>query len=157
MKNYISNLNGLHIKYIIINVIITIAVYLSSLVIGDIGLEYKINMYISIVMMILILIFFISGRKKYQTQLNKIKLFNVGKKLNEYHTINKNRLNSFTIMTFIASIGFISSSNILYLVFCILSILLIFLNRSSKIKLSFELNLSKEELDMIDKPAKDIK
>ena len=136
MKNYIANLNGLHIKYVIINLVFAIAAYLSHLIIGDIGLGSKINMYISIIMMILILTFFISGRKKYQTQLGKIKLLAFGEKLNEYQTINKKRLNSFTIMTVISSIGYLLSSNILYLGFGFLSILLILLNRSSKIKLS---------------------
>ena len=152
MKNYIANLNGLHIKYVIINLVFAIAAYLSHLIIGDIGLGSKINMYISIIMMILILTFFISGRKKYQTQLGKIKLLAFGEKLNEYQTINKKRLNSFTIMTVISSIGFILSSNILYLGFGFLSILLILLNRSSKIKLSFELNLTNQEVEKIDKP-----
>lgn len=152
MKNYIANLNGLHIKYVIINLVFAIAAYLSHLIIGDIGLEVKINMYISIIMMILILTFFISGRKKYQTQLGKIKLLAFGEKLNEYQTINKKRLNSFTIMTVISSIGYLLSSNILYLGFGFLSILLILLNRSSKIKLSFELNLTNQEVEKIDKP-----
>ncbi|MFA7081501.1 MAG: hypothetical protein WC135_02705 [Bacteroidales bacterium] len=152
MKNYISNLNGLHIKYVIINFVFALAAYLSHLIIGDIGLSGKINTYISIIMMILILTFFISGRKKYQTQLGKIKLLVFGEKLNEYQTINKKRLNSFTIMTVISSIGFILSSNILYLGFGFLSILLILLNRSSKIKLSFELNLTNQEVEKIDKP-----
>lgn len=152
MKNYIANLNGLHIKYVIINLVFAIAAYLSQLIIGDIGLEVKINMYISIIMMILILTFFISGRKKYQTQLGKIKLLAFGEKLNEYQTINKKRLNSFTIMTVISSIGYLLSSNILYLGFSFLSILLILLNRSSKIKLSFELNLTNQEVEKIDKP-----
>lgn len=152
MKNYIANLNGLHIKYVIINLVFAIAAYLSHLIIGDIGLGSKINMYISIIMMILILTFFISGRKKYQTQLGKIKLLAFGEKLNEYQTINKKRLNSFTIMTVISSIGYLLSSNILYLGFGFLSILLILLNRSSKIKLSFELNLTNQEVEKIDKP-----
>lgn len=152
MKNYIANLNGLHIKYVIINLVFAIAAYLSHLIIGDIGLGSKINMYISIIMMILILTFFISGRKKYQTQLSKIKLLAFGEKLNEYQTINKKRLNSFTIMTVISSIGYLLSSNILYLGFGFLSILLILLNRSSKIKLSFELNLTNQEVEKIDKP-----
>lgn len=152
MKNYIANLNGLHIKYVIINLVFAIAAYLSHLIIGDIGLGSKINMYISIIMMILILTFFISGRKKYQTQLGKIKLLAFGEKLNEYQTINKKRLNSFTIMTVISSIGYLLSSNILYLGFSFLSILLILLNRSSKIKLSFELNLTNQEVEKIDKP-----
>ena len=152
MKNYIANLNGLHIKYVIINLVFAIAAYLSHLIIGDIGLGSKINTYISVIMMILILTFFISGRKKYQTQLGKIKLLAFGEKLNEYQTINKKRLNSFTIMTVISSIGYLLSSNILYLGFSFLSILLILLNRSSKIKLSFELNLTNQEVEKIDKP-----
>lgn len=152
MKNYIANLNGLHIKYVIINLVFAIAAYLSHLIIGDIGLGSKINMYISIIMMILILTFFISGRKKYQSQLGKIKQLAFGEKLNEYQTINKKRLNSFTIMTVISSIGYLLSSNILYLGFGFLSILLILLNRSSKIKLSFELNLTNQEVEKIDKP-----
>lgn len=152
MKNYIANLNGLHIKYVIINLVFAIAAYLSHLIIGDIGLDNKINMYISIIMMILILTFFISGRKKYQSQLGKIKQLAFGEKLNEYQTINKKRLNSFTIMTVISSIGYLLSSNILYLGFGFLSILLILLNRSSKIKLSFELNLTNQEVEKIDKP-----
>lgn len=152
MKNYIGNLNGLHIKYIIINLVIAAASYLTHLIIGDIGLENKIIIYISVIMMILILTFFISGRKKYQSQLNKIKTLALGEKLNIYHDINKKRLVSFTIITIVASLGFVLSSNPLYLGFSILSILLIFLNRCSKVKISFELNLTKEELEKIDKP-----
>lgn len=152
MKNYIGNLNGLHIKYIIINLVIAAASYLTHLIIGDIGLENKIIIYISVIMMILILTFFISGRKKYQSQLNKIKTLALGEKPNIYHDINKKRLVSFTIITIVASLGFVLSSNPLYLGFSILSILLIFLNRCSKVKISFELNLTKEELEKIDKP-----
>jgi len=154
MKNYISNLNGLHVKYLIINIIISIAAYLVFLVVGDIGLDNKINMYISIIMMILILSFFIIGRKKYQSELIKIKDLPFGQKLNDYQSINKKRLNSLTLITVVASIGFILSSNKLYIFFCFLSLTLILLNRSSKQKLSFELNLTQQELEKIENPLK---
>ncbi|MDD4002126.1 MAG: hypothetical protein PHE13_01935 [Bacteroidales bacterium] len=154
MKNYISNLNGLHVKYLIINIIISIAAYLVFLVVGDIGLDNKINMYISIIMMILILSFFIIGRKKYQSELIKIKDLPFGQKLNDYQSINKKRLNSLTLITVVASIGFILSSNKLYIFFCFLSLTLILLNRSSKQKLSFELNLTQQELEKIENPSK---
>ncbi|MDD2487844.1 MAG: hypothetical protein WC108_07285 [Bacteroidales bacterium] len=154
MKNYISNLNGLHVKYLIINIIISIAAYLVFLVVGDIGLDNKINMYISIIMMILILSFFIIGRKKYQSDLIKIKDLPFGQKLNDYQSINKKRLNSLTLITVVASIGFILSSNKLYIFFCFLSLTLILLNRSSKQKLSFELNLTQQELEKIENPSK---
>ena len=154
MKNYIKNLNGLHVKYLIINIIISIAAYLVFLVVGDIGLDNKINMYISIIMMILILSFFIVGRKKYQSDLIKIKDLPFGQKLNDYHSINKKRLNSLTLITVVASIGFILSSNKLYIFFCFLSLTLILLNRRSKTKLSFELNLTQKELEKIENPLK---
>ena len=154
MKNYISNLNGLHVKYLIINIIISIAAYLVFLVVGDIGLDNKINMYISIIMMILILSFFIIGRKKYQSDLIKIKDLPFGQKLNDYQSINKKRLNSLTLITVVASIGFILSSNKLYIFFFFLSLTLILLNRSSKQKLSFELNLTQQELEKIENPSK---
>lgn len=149
MKGYIKNLNGLHIKYIIINLVVATAALVANLVMGDIDLENKINMYISVIMMICILIFFTTGRKRYQSELDKIKKLSFGQKLNNYHAINEKRLKSFTWITALASLGFILSNNILYLVFCALSVILIFLNRSSKTKLCYELNLTKEEVEKI--------
>lgn len=151
MKNYITNLNGLHIKYVLINLVFTLAAFFTHLIIGDIGLEMKINMYISVIMMVTILTLFFSGWKKYQSQLSKIKLLAFGEKLNKYQEINNKRLKSFTIMTVISIVGFVLSSNIYYLGFGFLSILLIFLNRTTKIKITFELNLTKQEVEKIEK------
>ena len=91
MKNYIYNINALHIRYVLINLIVALVAFFLSKLIGNIGLDTKINMYISILMMVLILFFFISGRKRYIIQLDKIKTLSLGKKLNEYHYINKKR------------------------------------------------------------------
>lgn len=152
MKGYIENLNGLHIKYIIINIIIAMAGFITTLIVGKIGLEQKTNMYISIIMMICILLFFIRGRKVYQRELAKIKDFALGKKLNSYHESNKRRLKSFTMITIIATIGLVLSNNVMYLIFCVLSLMLIILNRSNKSKIAYELNLTNKDIEKLVAP-----
>jgi len=152
MKGYIENLNGLHIKYIIINIIIAVAGFITTLIVGKIGLGQKTNMYISIIMMICILLFFIGGRKIYQRELAKMKDFALGKKLNSYHESNKKRLKSFTIMSVIAIIGLVLSNNMMYLIFCVLSLMMIILNRTNKAKIAYELNLTSKEVEKLGKP-----
>lgn len=152
MKGYLENLKGLHIKYIIINIIIPLAGFISTLIIGEIGLSAKINTYLSIILMALILFCFIKGRKTYQKELRKMKDLALGKKLNAYQDSNKKVLKYFTFMTSLATIGLILSCEIRYLVFCLLSLALIFLNRTNKAKIGYELNLTKEELEKLVNP-----
>ncbi|MDD2530565.1 MAG: hypothetical protein PHN41_04990 [Bacteroidales bacterium] len=152
MKSYIGNLNGLHIKYIIINFVLALAGIIVVLVLGKIIQENKINMYLSVIMMIIILTFFLMGKKKYQTELLKIKDFPLGKKLNSHHLLNKKRLNSYTIMNGVAIFFLILSGNYLYLFFSLLFLLLILLNRTNTFKLKIELNLTDKEVESLNKP-----
>ena len=149
MKGYLENLKGLHIKYIMINIIISLAGFISTLIIGEIGLGTKIDTYLSIILMAGIMICFIKGRKTYQKELRKMKDLVLGKKLNAYQDSNKKVLKYFTYMTCLATIGLVLSCEIRYLVFCLLSVLLIFLNRTNKAKLGYELNLTKEEVEKL--------
>lgn len=158
MKGYIDNLKGLHIKYIMINIIISLAGFISTLIIGKIGLGSKIDTYLSIILMALILVCFIKGRKTYQKELRKMKDLVIGKKLNAYQDSNKKVLKYFTFMTCLATIGLVLSCEIRYLVFCLLSLSLIFLNRTNKAKIGYELNLTKEELEKLVNPiAQEVK
>lgn len=153
MKSYINNLNGLHIKYILINFVLSLAGFLSSYFIGKLIFDYKVNMYLSVIMMMIILVFFLMGKKRYQTQLLKIKVYPMGKRLNSHHLLNKKRLNSYTLMNGFAILFLILSHNYLYLFFSVLFIILIYLNRSSKFKLKIELNLTEKEVESLSKPV----
>ncbi|HBN06622.1 MAG TPA: hypothetical protein DD434_12670, partial [Bacteroidales bacterium] len=73
MKTYIDNLNGLHIKYIIINFVLTVSGFITTFIVGKIISDYKINMYLSVIMMMIILVIFLMGKKRYQSQLLKIR------------------------------------------------------------------------------------
>lgn len=152
MKSYIGNLNGLHIKYIIINFIVSLAGFILALIIGDVIKNPKVNMYLSVIMMMIVLVFFLIGKKKYQNELLKIKDYPLGKRLNSHQQINKKRLNTFTFMNAFAVLFLILSNNYLYLFFSLLFLALIFLNRTSRFKLKIELNLNDKELDSLSKP-----
>jgi hypothetical protein len=153
MKSYIDNLNGLHIKYIIINFIISLSGFLTTFFVGKIISDYKVNMYLSVVMMMIILVLFLMGKKRYQSQLLKIRDYPMGKRLNAHHLLNKKRLNSYTIMNGFAILFLILSNNYLYLFFSVLFLILILLNKSSKFKLKIELNLSEKELENLSQPV----
>lgn len=152
MKSYIQNLNGLHIKYIIINLIISLAAIITKLMIKSPILSQKFNMYLSVIMMICILIFFFLGRKTYRDGLEKAKDLPLGKKLNLYHQITKKRLKTFTYITLIACFGMLLSNNYMYMIFSAFSIMLIILNRSNKPKLKFELRITDKEAEQLSKP-----
>lgn len=152
MKSYIDNLNGLHIKYIIINFILTVSGFITTFIVGKIISDYKINMYLSVIMMMIILVIFLMGKKRYQSQLLKIRDYPMGKRLNAHHNLNKKRLNSYTIMNGFAILFLILSNNYLYLFFSVLFVILILLNRSSKFKLKIELNLREKELENLSQP-----
>ncbi len=153
MKTYIDNLNGLHIKYIIINFVLTVSGFITTFIVGKIISDYKINMYLSVIMMMIILVIFLMGKKRYQSQLLKIRDYPMGKRLNAHHNLNKKRLNSYTIMNGFAILFLILSNNYLYLFFSVLFLILILLNRSSKFKLKIELNLSDKELENLSQPV----
>ncbi len=153
MKTYIDNLNGLHIKYIIINFVLTVSGFITTFIVGKIISDYKINMYLSVIMMMIILVIFLMGKKRYQSQLLKIRDYPMGKRLNAHHNLNKKRLNSYTIMNGFAILFLILSNNYLYLFFSVLFVILILLNRSSKFKLKIELNLSDKELENLSQPV----
>jgi hypothetical protein len=152
MKSYIQNLNGLHIKYIIINLIISLVSIVASLLIKNPGISQKFNMYLSVIIMICILILFFFGRKSYRNGLEKAKELPFGKKLNLYHEINNKRLKTFTYITLTACVGLVLSNNYMYMIFAILSISLILLNRASKPKLKFELKITEQEIEELVKP-----
>src|SRR5574344_1857473 len=147
MKSYIKNLKGLYIKYIAINLLIALIAFLITLATQKSFLSAKMNMYLSIIMMLCILFCFISGRKRYQHSLLKSRECKLEEKLNIYDKTNKKQLQSFTGITVVASIGFVLSYQPLYLIFAILATGLIAVNMPNKSRMRFELNLKQEEID----------
>ncbi|MBP1630208.1 MAG: hypothetical protein H6Q15_1101 [Bacteroidetes bacterium] len=145
MKGYIKNLNGLNIKYIIVNSAVIAISSAGELLFGNANLNYKMNMYISFVMMLAIIFFIFRGRRQYQKHITNIKQLSFGQKLNAYQAACKKRVESFTAVSLVACLGLIISGNWLYLAFSAFSLVLIILSWSNATKIKFELGLTEQE------------
>lgn len=148
MKNYIKNLNGLNIKYILLSLISAIISASGVAIFGVNNFDIN-NLYLSFALMLGVIYFLFSGRKLYNKKVKNIKSLPFGEKLNAYQKATKVKVFSFNMISIIACIGLIFSGNWMYLVFVVFAIMLIALNWASVQKLKIELSLTDKELKII--------
>jgi hypothetical protein len=101
-------------------------------------------------MMLMIICLFLGNNitaKKIKTLRNE----DLTKKLTEYKTIYSKRLKFFSAISLIAVVSMIMFASMYYIIFSILSLLLIIFSRVMSVKVKYELNLTEEEIKKVDK------
>lgn len=113
--------------------------------------EGKNNIILSYALMLLMVVCVFLAGKGTRRKLQKLKGEELPKKLERYRALLIKRFLFYGLVNFIAIIGVVASGQISYMIFCVISLLLIVLSKPTELKLKVELALGEEDMRMFEK------
>ncbi|MDR1006897.1 MAG: hypothetical protein LBL74_08580 [Bacteroidales bacterium] len=152
MIKYCKTLNRAWLNTILMTLIATLiaAVFVWQYSQGSV-VSGKWRMYYSLIMMVAMVACLFFGNNMTAKTIRRLKDKELAEKLAGYKLAYHKRLRFFSLIGFLAVISMLLLSNMFYVLFAVLSLMLISVSRISSIKVKYELNLGENDIKQIDK------
>lgn len=154
MQKYLKILNKSWSSMILIEIILIAIIYVATYYYHQSNPQifsegYAVT-FSYVLMLVMVLCVFLAS-KGTNRKLKALHVLPLPEKLEKYHLLQVKRLRLYSVINFVALIGMFFCNQTSFILFSIIAIVLTLLCRVTELKLKFELALSEEELENIEK------